>query len=105
MPSASLSRQKYSQRAVGLVAAAKSQRRMDDARVARGIWRSACGRVQVMFSAYRRGAMTAGPDVVRKPGPNQTDGLNTHVSQRALLADRSTVSHHAIITLAIGTRR
>jgi hypothetical protein len=54
-----------------------------------------------MFPAYLRGAMTAGPDVVRKPGPNQNDGLNTHVSQRALLADRSTVSHHAIITLAI----
>jgi hypothetical protein len=74
---------------------------LDDARVARGIWRSARGRVQVMFPAYARGAITAGPDVVRKPGPNQTDGLNTHVSQRALLADRSTASHHTIITLAI----
>ena len=50
---------------------------LDDARIARRIWRSACGRVQVMCPAYLRGTMTAGPDVVRGSGPNQSPGVCT----------------------------
>src|SRR5262245_52617816 len=45
--------------------------------------------------------MTAGPDVVRGPGPNQTHGLDTRDPKRVLPIDRSTASHHAIITPAI----
>ena len=37
----------------------------------------ACGRVQVMCPACLRGAMTAGPDVVRGSGPNHSPGLDT----------------------------
>jgi hypothetical protein len=48
---------------------------VDDARIARRFWRSACGRVQVMCPACLRGTMTAGPDVVRGSGPNQSPGL------------------------------
>jgi hypothetical protein len=48
---------------------------VDDARVARGIWRSACGRVQVMCPAYLCGFETAGPDVIRWSGLNQTTAL------------------------------
>ena len=48
---------------------------VDDARIARGIWRSACGRVQVMCPAYLCGLETAGPDVIRWSGPNQTTAL------------------------------
>ena len=50
---------------------------LDDARIARRIWRVACGRVQVMSPACLRGVMTAGPDVIRRSGPNQNHGLDT----------------------------
>ena len=50
---------------------------LDDARIARRIWRAVCGRVQVMSPACLRGVMTAGPDVIRRSGPNHRHGLNT----------------------------
>ncbi|MFT7577857.1 MAG: hypothetical protein ACI9XZ_004260 [Alphaproteobacteria bacterium] len=50
---------------------------LDDARIARRIWRVACGRVQVMSPACLRGFMTAGPDVIRRSGPNHLLGLDT----------------------------
>src|SRR5262245_64525131 len=49
----------------------------------------------------RAALMTAGPDVVRGPGPNQKHGLDTRDPKRVLPINRSTASHHAIITLAI----
>ena len=64
---------------------------VDDARVARGFWRSASGRVQVMCPAYWCGAMTAGPDVVRGSGPNQPGGQLAHVPLRVFPIDGSTV--------------
>src|SRR5690349_15338208 len=48
---------------------------VDDARVARGIWHSALGRVQVMCPACCCGHVTAGPDVIRGSGPDQNFGL------------------------------
>ncbi|AGK56335.1 hypothetical protein HYPDE_23243 [Hyphomicrobium denitrificans 1NES1] len=45
--------------------------------------------------------MTAGPDGIRRPGPNQIDGLDARVRYRVLPTYSSTASHHAIITLAI----
>ena len=50
---------------------------LDDARIARRIWRAVCGRVQVMSPSCLRGVMTAGPDVIRRSGPNHRHGLNT----------------------------
>ena len=50
---------------------------LDDARIARRIWRVACGRVQVMSPACLRGVMTAGPDAIRRASPNQRLGLDT----------------------------
>src|SRR5262245_29476403 len=76
-----------------------SLRLENDARAARGFWLSACGRVQVMCPACWCGAMTAGPDVVRGSGPYQSPGLDT-LENRALPINRSTASHHALITLA-----
>jgi len=49
----------------------------------------------------RAALVTAGPDVVRGPGPNQKHGLDTRDPLRVLPIYRSTASHHAIITLAI----
>lgn len=59
--------------------------------------RSGASHVSGLFA--RR--MTAGPDGIRSPGPNQFDGLDARVRYRALPTYRSTVSHHAIMTLAI----
>jgi hypothetical protein len=55
-----------------------------------------------MCSAYLRDTMTAGPDVVRGSGPNHSPGFVAPMTQqRVFPMDGSTVSHHAIITLAI----
>ena len=46
------------------------------------------------------------PDVLRGSGPDQNFGLETPIDpSRVFPIDGSSVSHHAIITLAIGTRR
>jgi hypothetical protein len=50
-----------------------------------------------MCPACVRGFMTAGPDVVR--GPNHFHGPDTHDPKRVFPIDRSTASHHVIITL------
>jgi hypothetical protein len=49
--------------------------------------------------------MTAGPDVVRGSGPYHSPGLDTLDPKRVLPINRSTASHHAIITLAIPLSR
>src|ERR1700745_2553801 len=55
-----------------------------------------------MCPACLRGTMTAGPDVIRGSGPNQRHGALTPMTQKRVVPiDGSTVSHHAIITLAI----
>ena len=51
---------------------------VDDARIARGIWRAACGRVQVMCPACWCGHMTAGPDVIRGWVPIKSAGSMAH---------------------------
>jgi hypothetical protein len=49
--------------------------------------------------------MTAGPDVIRGSGPNQNNARVSRVTQCGFSqSNGSTVSHHAIITLAIGIR-
>jgi len=49
--------------------------------------------------------MTAGPDVIRGSGPDQKRGLETPIDPSGFFPiDGSTVSHHVIITLAIGMR-
>jgi len=45
--------------------------------------------------------LTAGPDVIRGSGPDQNSGLLRHRPSRVFPIDGSTVSHHAIITLAL----
>jgi hypothetical protein len=46
---------------------------VDGALIARGFWRVACSRVQVMCPACFCGHMTAGPDVIRGwMGPDPT---------------------------------
>ena len=70
---------------------------VDDARVARGIWRAACGRVQVMCPACCRGDMTAGPDVIRGSGPDQKYVLRAHRPQSGFpdrRLDRFASRHH-----------
>gem|GEM_PF-6398304 len=60
--------------------------------------RSGASHVSGLFA--RR--VTAGPDVVRGSGPNQSHGLRRPMTlKRVFPIDGSTVSHHAIITLAI----
>ena len=61
----------------------------------------ACGRVQVMCPACLRGTMTAGPDVVRGSVPSFARALTPMTQKRVVPIDGSTVSHHAVITLAI----
>jgi hypothetical protein len=70
---------------------------VNDARIARRIWRSAYGRVQVMCPASLCGTMTAGPDVVRGSGPNQSHGLFAHDPQAGCpnrRLDRFASRHH-----------
>jgi hypothetical protein len=51
------------------------------------------------------GHMTAGPDVIRGSGPDQKRGLETPIDPSGFFpTNGSTVSHHVIITLAIGMR-
>src|SRR3974390_136797 len=55
-----------------------------------------------MCPACLRGTMTAGPDAVRGSGPNHSHGTLMPMTQKRVVPiDGSTVSHHAIITLAI----
>src|SRR5262249_26958074 len=55
-----------------------------------------------MCPACLRGAMTAGPDAVRGSVPNHSHGTLMPMTQKRVVPiDGSTVSHHAIITLAI----
>jgi len=53
-----------------------------------------------MCPACLRGAMTAGPDVVRRPDPYQNRGLEALDPQTGSPIYSSTASHHAIITPA-----
>jgi len=75
-----------------------------DARVARGILtcglRSGASHVSGLFA--RR--VTAGPDVVRGSGPNQSHGLRRPMTlKRVFPIDGSTVSHHAINSVGFAT--
>jgi hypothetical protein len=59
--------------------------------------RSGASHVSGLFARH----VTAGPDEIRRSGPNQTSGFETQRPPRVLPIDGSTVSHQTIITLAI----
>ena len=70
---------------------------MDGARIARGILRAACGRVQVMCPACCCDHRTAGPDVIRGSGPDHFWARDAHRPQAGSpdrRLDRFASRHH-----------